>query len=273
MGYNMPPVVKVLLILNIGIYIFGDALVNGALSEYFALFNILGNRFQPYQLLTHMFLHANFSHILGNMIGLFFFGPLVEMRLGTQRFIFFYLATGMLAGLLYAGLDAYDQQPKLTALEELVNTKPAPSSDQMIGFFENEGRSLRLKADYLDFVYEEYPANPQDPARQDYAASSVQRIYSSMQEQINNMRMVGASGAVFGILMTVALLFPNVEVRLLFFPFFPIKMKYLVTVYGFYEFYGLVQSSPEDNVAHFAHLAGMLVAFLLIRYWRLKPML
>jgi membrane associated rhomboid family serine protease len=78
--------------------------------------------------------------------------------------------------------------------------------------------------------------------------------------------MVGASGAIFGILMAFGLLFPNTELYLLFFPF-PIKAKYFVTFYGLYELYAGLQNAQSDNVAHFAHLGGMLFAFILLKYW------
>lgn len=81
--------------------------------------------------------------------------------------------------------------------------------------------------------------------------------------------MVGASGAIFGILMAFGMLFPNTELFLLFFPF-PIKAKYFVLFYGLYELYAGFGRVPGDNVAHFAHLGGMLFAFILIKIWRDK---
>jgi len=81
---------------------------------------------------------------------------------------------------------------------------------------------------------------------------------------------MGASGAVFGILMAFVLLFPNMELMLLFIPF-PIKSKYLIGAYGLYEVYSLVQNRADDNVAHLAHLGGMLFAFILIKLvWKMK---
>ncbi len=84
-----------------------------------------------------------------------------------------------------------------------------------------------------------------------------------------NIPMVGASGAVFGILMAFGLLFPNTELFLLFFPF-PIKAKYFVLFYGLYELWSGFERVPGDNVAHFAHLGGMLFAFILVRLWKDK---
>ena len=78
--------------------------------------------------------------------------------------------------------------------------------------------------------------------------------------------MIGASGAVFGILMACAMLFPNTEMLLLF-PPIPIKIKDLVFFYGAYELYAEITRVGGDNVAHFAHLSGMLVAYILFKYW------
>jgi membrane associated rhomboid family serine protease len=89
-------------------------------------------------------------------------------------------------------------------------------------------------------------------------------VYSSM-----NGGMLGASGAVFGLLMAFGLLFPNTDLFLFLIPF-PIKAKYFVTLYGFYELYAGVHRTPGDNVAHFAHIGGMLFAYILIRYWSTK---
>ena len=81
--------------------------------------------------------------------------------------------------------------------------------------------------------------------------------------------MVGASGAVFGILLAFAMLFPNMELMLLF-PPIPVKAKYLVLVYGIYELWSELNRMPGDNVAHFAHLGGMLIAYLILQYWKKK---
>ena len=89
----------------------------------------------------------------------------------------------------------------------------------------------------------------------------------ALYEREANIPLVGASGAIFGILMAFALLFPNTELFLLFFPF-PIKAKYFVLFYGLYEVYALVQRTPGDNVAHLAHLGGMLFAFILVKMWQ-----
>ena len=85
----------------------------------------------------------------------------------------------------------------------------------------------------------------------------------------SDIPMVGASGAVFGILLAFAMLFPNMQLVLLF-PPIPVKAKYLVLVYGIYELWSELNRMPGDNVAHLAHLSGMLIAYIILRYWKKK---
>ena len=112
---------------------------------------------------------------------------------------------------------------------------------------------------------DEYYENPNDTYYKDQAMSIVETMYS----QRTNIPMVGASGAVFGILMAFGMLFPNMTLMLLF-PPIPVKAKYLVLFYGLYELYAELQRAPGDNVAHLAHLSGMLIAFILLKYWQKK---
>jgi membrane associated rhomboid family serine protease len=113
----------------------------------------------------------------------------------------------------------------------------------------------------LDFLnrFENHATDP------NFIQASIEMVRGDFMREAN-IPMVGASGSVFGILMAFGLLFPNTELMLLFVPF-PIKAKYFVTFYGLYELYSGIQNSPSDNVAHFAHIGGMLFAYILIRYW------
>jgi membrane associated rhomboid family serine protease len=117
----------------------------------------------------------------------------------------------------------------------------------------------------LDNLIERYAENPDNPQYREESKEVVRMIYT----RIANIPMVGASGAVFGILMAFGLLFPNTVLMLLF-PPIPIKAKYFVLLYGMYELYATIINSAGDNVAHYAHLGGMLIAFVLVRNWRKK---
>ena len=115
-----------------------------------------------------------------------------------------------------------------------------------------------------DFI-NSYSENPNSSQYKDESISIARSIFESK----SNIPMVGASGAVFGILLAFAMLFPNMELYMLFFPF-PIKAKYLVLGYGLYEVWSEFNRMPGDNVAHLAHLGGMLIGYIILRYWKNK---
>ena len=112
------------------------------------------------------------------------------------------------------------------------------------------------------FIYD-YSDHPEDPS---YIKESKQALNDILYLK-SNSQMVGASGAIFGILLAFGVLFPNTVLMLLF-PPIPIKAKYFVAIYGFIELFAGIQRASGDNVAHFAHLSGMLVAFVLLKIWQ-----
>lgn len=247
--------VRNLLLINIGLLLLEGMGALGVVPRLLALYPWTSDLFQPYQHVTYMFLHAGWGHLLSNMFGLFSFGPMLEMRWGAQRFLVFWLICGVGAGILYSGIREYE----LTQMREDRNA--FLSQPTAVGYSD-------YFRDYLPQArgYEELArAIQQDPGNQRYiqaATATVNEIYKGAL----NSPMVGASGALFGILLAFAYLFPNTELMLLFFPF-PIKAKYFVALYGLYELYAGVERNPGDNVAHFAHLGGMLFGFLLLKYW------
>ena len=195
---GLTPIVKNLLILNVLMFILfqGMQVINPYLL---CLYYPSSPYFQPYQMVTHMFMHANMSHLLMNMIGLYFFGPPLEHLWGGKRFLFFYL---------FAGFGAF---------------------------------ILHLFVRYLELNYGALPP------------------------EAINQPMLGASGAVFGILAGFGLKFPNQRVMLLF-PPIPMKAWVFVLVYAGLElFLGL--GPFQTGIAHFAHLGGALFGLILILYW------
>ena len=248
----LTPVVRTLILLNILVFVFTSEPVVGQ----FGLHSFLSDLFQPLQFLTHMFLHAGFGHILSNMIGLFVFGPMLERTWGAQRFLFFYMFCGLGAALLYLGINYYE----MSRVFELVKEYRAnPSPDAFWGFIEGHVSSAYDQLETFIDAYRENPGNPQ------YRQQSLGFVNQFWTRQIDGP-MVGASGAIFGVIMAFGLLFPNTELLLLF-PPIPIKGKYLVLGYGAYEVYSGVYRAQSDNVAHFAHIGGMLFAFVLVKYW------
>lgn len=228
---NLPPVVKNLLIVNI-ILLLATYVLGGKfglnLSQYMGLYFPTSEFFRPHQIFTHMFMHGDFTHLFFNMFALFMFGRVLESVWGPKRFLSFYLITGIGAALLHL-LVAYIEY----------NVATSSLSPEQLAYF----KQLAAEGKYIpDTVSEKITI-------------------------IMNTPSVGASGAVFGILLGFGMLFPNTELMLIF-PPIPIKAKYFVIGYGAIELYLAFLNRPDDNIAHFAHLGGMLFGYILIKYWQ-----
>ena len=156
---------------------------------------------------------------------------------------------------MYQGVLSFEiADMKKDAVEYIANPSPLAFSD-----FLDE----HLGGQYNPEAVVQYKNNASDPNMIQATIQSVKEITHNL---VENSKMLGASGAVFGILMAFGMLFPNTELMLLFFPF-PIKAKYFVMLYGLFELYSGLARNPGDNVAHFAHLGGMLFAFILLKFW------
>lgn len=216
---SIPPVIKNLLIINalafFATQIFGEAPV----FNLFALHDIRSSLFKPHQLVTHMFLHGGFPHILFNMLAVWMFGSVLENLWGSKRFLIFYMLCGLGAAVLHLGVLYMELTEAYQRLEAL-----PPSM---------------------------------------YESETVYRLAGEI-----NQATVGASGAVFGCLAAFGYLFPNSLVYL--YAFIPIKAKWFVIIYAGLELWLGVRNSAGDNVAHWAHLGGALVGFLLVLYWNKK---
>lgn len=231
---NIPVISKNLLILNLLMFVF---IVTGGESEYgfvrnhdLGLYYFGSSDFKPFQIVTHMFAHGGVFHLVFNMLALVMFGSVLERIWGPKRFLLFYLVTGFGAMLLHEGVNAIQVY---NAAGELFPAYPEVG-DRLI----------------------DYPwyAN----------ATDAQRYQVAMAYQIP---VVGASGAIFGLLIAFAMLFPNTELMLMFFPI-PVKAKYLVPFFIVLELFLGVQNFKMDNVAHFAHLGGALFGFILVKLWQ-----
>lgn len=232
---SLPPVVKNLLIVNVLIWAFMALLpaADAILDKHLALYYFTSPAFKPYQLFTYMFLHGGFTHLFFNMFALFMFGRTIEMTMGSQRFMVYYLSCGIGAALVQLGVFAI-------CISNVQSLLPADVSQQVI----TQGWDL-LQRGY----------NYTDP---DCAALNA----------YVNTPMVGASGAIYGILLAFGFLYPNIPVYIFFIPV-PVKSKWLVIGYFVLELiYGV--SGTADGVAHFAHLGGMIFGFLLLIYWKKK---
>jgi membrane associated rhomboid family serine protease len=248
------PSVRNLLIINVLFFVVDNYILH--ISDRFALMPVLSPSFHSFQLITYMFLHGNFGHLFSNMFGLFMFGPLLERMWGSKKFLFFYFFTGIGAGVLFSAIGYFENSQLRDAVELYVQY---PTPDGLVDFMSKHAKDLyRANIEFIN-SFEENSTNSQ------YIQDSIRAVRGYYEAMVNTP-MVGASGAVFGILMAFGLLFPNTELFMLFIPF-PIKAKYFVAFYGLYELYSGIQNAPSDNVAHFAHVGGMLFAYILLRYW------
>ena len=208
---NMPPVVKNLIMANVIVYII--TMISGNfMYEHFSLFYFKSPFFKPFQLVTHMFMHGGFAHILFNMYALFIFGSVLERVWGSQKFLFYYFVTGIGAALIHLGVMAL----QLRGYEAAFNA-----------------------GDML-------------------ARTGIQDILLTP--------TVGASGAIYGLLLAYGMLFPN-NIMQLIFPPVALKAKWFVLIYGAIELM-LGLSGRGGDIAHFAHLGGMIFGFFLILYWK-----
>lgn len=231
---STPPVVKNLIILNVLFYL--ATFVVGRtfgidLNEKLALHYPASQLFKPYQFVTHMFMHGSTYHIFFNMFALWMFGRMLENVWGSKRFFIYYFFTGLGA----AALHTFVQWIEVASLKS------------------------QLSPEQIQTVY-----------AQGYEAfSHGKNFVDPIMGKLNliiNIPTIGASGAVFGVLLGFGMLFPNTQLMLLF-PPIPIRAKYFVMIYGVLELV-LAFAQPGSNIAHFAHLGGMIFGFILIKYWK-----
>lgn len=257
---NLPPAVKNLLIVN------GAMLLLAFILEHFfsinftrivALHYFESEHFQPYQFITHMFMHADFFHLLFNMYALWLFGKVLETVWGTKRFLIYYLFTGLGAAALHTAISWYE----FSTFKEAADAVIASPSPQRFADFANTYSEYFNRTNLNNFIANWFD-NPQSHEMKAFAISQLEQIVTST----INIPTVGASGAVFGVLLAFGMMFPNTELYLMFVPI-PIKAKYFVIGYGAIELIYGVSNIPGDNVAHFAHLGGMIFGFILIKIW------
>jgi membrane associated rhomboid family serine protease len=258
---NITPVVKQLLIINIIFFIGSNLILKSELaSNYFALFYFENPAFKFWQPITHMFMHANLMHIFFNMFALYSFGSALEHFWGGKKFLFFYISCGLGAALLHSGINYFEIHSVLNSLSNLK--------------FSQSEISVLLNADYKNL----FDSNNQ------MIASNVKTILdrtNCTQEQFNTLMnavgtfhstAVGASGAVYGLLVAFAFMFPNAELAFMFIPV-PIKAKYFVPGLLMIDLIlGLRGSSlfgaGSTGIAHFAHIGGALTGFIMMWYWK-----
>jgi len=236
---NITDTVKVLLIANI-LFFFGSQFLGEYAYQLFALWFPENENFQFWQIATHMFMHGGFTHILFNMFALYIFGSVLEQSLGQQRFLFLYFSAGLGA----AGL-------------------------QILFSYWNFNNAMQV---YLDAGL-----STQEVHQMLSQYSSTGKVYSAIPREATQQLvgtymtpMVGASGAIFGVLAAFAVVYPNLPLYLMFIPI-PIKAKYLIGGYFLINVYSAVTGTSlfgPSNTAYWAHIGGAVIGFITMWYWK-----
>ena len=230
---ELPEIIKNLLIINELLFLATISLESYGidLTQLLGLHQFQSEDFMPHQLITHFFMHGNFTHLFFNMFALWMFGKILENVWGAKRFLIYYMITALGAAALHLGVSQYE----IMSLQSQIN----PSDLNVL--LEN-GKSVL-------------------EGNQNYTNALMGKL-----NLLISTPTVGASGAVFGILLAFGMLFPNT--LLYIYLAIPIKAKYFVMIYGALELYSGLSNNPADNVAHFAHLGGMLFGYILLKYWQ-----
>ncbi len=234
MRFQTPPVIKNLLIINALFFLAQTLLpanVGQFFDQYLALHYVGSPSFRVYQFVTYMFLHANVGHIFFNMFSLWMFGRIAEWDLGSKRFLTFYMVTGIGAALIHTLV----QWAQIAHAESLIDPETLSQMKSMLA----------------------------DGMRFETLTGPVRIWYEVMLTST-----VGASGAIYGVLLAFGMMHPNDRIMLLI-PPIPMKAKYFVLIFIGLELY-LGLNRPGTNIAHFAHLGGMLWGYILLRYWKRK---
>jgi len=265
----LPTIVKNLLIINGLVFLLQNVLATRGidLSDWAGLHYFRSPLFKPWQVVTHMFLHGSFMHLLSNMFALWMFGASLENLWGPKRFLTFYLVCGLGAALLHSVVQGIE----LHSIEEGVRAfSRNPTLDGYLNMLRQNGWG---DDQYFNALARAWQADASSDVYRGEAITHVQRVMlgpHGVREAggypgILNTSTVGASGAVFGLLFAFGYLFPDTLIFLYF--FFPLKAKYFVALYAVFELFAGFRNAPGDNIAHFAHLGGMLVAWILLRTW------
>lgn len=236
---NDVPVVKNIIVINVLFWL--ATLKFPFLDNYLGMHYWASSEFNIFQLVSYLFMHADFNHLFFNMFAVFMFGVVIERVWGSKRFLLYYLVTGIGAAIVQQIVWAIEYQSLISALM-------SGNVEQLIG--------------------------QENTLRRFFSYHSIELLSALDMNQMgnkiaNSLVTIGASGAVFGILLAFGWLFPEARLMMIFIPI-PIKARIFVALYAIAELFLGVAKLSNDNVAHFAHLGGMIFGAILILYWKKK---
>jgi membrane associated rhomboid family serine protease len=268
-GFSFLPVVtKNIIIINVILFAL-TYLMHSAqqidLNDYLGLHYFAAPLFKPHQFITYLFMHGGFSHILFNMFGVFIFGQVLEQIWGPKRFLIFYILTGLGAALTEYAIVHFSIAPLLNSIRAVQESMSIESFQTLVNSPEFQSKlSYEFYPQFESFRNNYNLSINDNPAKALSLASQFLIDYKN--NFLNSQVVIGASGSLFGLLGAFGMLFPN---RLLYLYFFiPVKAKWLVIGYGLIELFSGLSNKPGDNVAHFAHLGGLVVGLVIVLIWR-----
>lgn len=256
-GFSILPIgVKNLLIINVLLF-FATVVFQRTgmcdLNQWLGLHFVTAPFFKPWQFVTYMFMHGNFNHLFLNMFALWMFGATIENYWGTKRFLIYYFVTGIGAALVHYFVTFLQIQPMLVLFNQFLDS---PSLETFRYLAENN----------VDIRFKEMFDNnllflQQNPG----GLNDLVRVTADARDSfLNSFNIIGASGAVYGVLLAFGMMFPNDYIYIYF--LLPLKAKWFVVLYVVIELVSGLTTS--DGIAHFAHLGGMLFGLILILIWR-----
>lgn len=267
----LPPVVKNLIIINGLLYLATVVLAqtgNIDLTQYLGLHYFAAQKFEPYQFITYMFMHGSFSHIFFNMFALWMFGSVLEQVWGPKKFLLYFMVTGIGAALVHYLVFYLEITPVLHSIDAFLASPDLATLQQ---FASNHQFNISDSSGELNVAFENFKQNyntlQMNPGNMQAMQESVNFVATYREHFLNLPVVVGASGAIYGLLLAFGMLFPNSLIYLYF--FIPMKAKWFVIIFGAIELFSGFYDQ-NSNVAHFAHLGGMIFGFLLIVYWKHK---
>ena len=234
---NITDAIKHLIVINIIVFV-APQLMQTDYTNILALHFPKNEHFGFWQYATHMFMHGGFAHILFNMYGLWAFGTPLEQIWGKNKFIFFYFSSGIGAGLIYTMVNYY----QFNSIFELFI---------QAGLNESEVIAILKQGSTNDFRVLEAITQQQ--------FNEIFALY--------NTPAVGASGAVYGVLVAFGMYFKDAKLALIFFPV-PIAAKYFIPIMILGDLFFGVTKYSVGNIAHFAHIGGALIGFIIALYWK-----